>query len=159
MLSLSGLGASGKSRARVLSSAVAHATRSTQYSTPDEKPGGPWAVPWAQKVLPMIEELATLHAGQTLFTRFIPARRPGEAPGTWARYYTRWASVTLENVDSQLVALCLYWTVSPPARILDKHVWALDAWLNGSGIGTLVIAGGETDVCVIATVLGAIDRG
>jgi nicotinamidase-related amidase len=31
--------------------------------------------------------------------------------------------------------------------------------LNRSGIDTLIITGGETDVCVLATVLGAIDRG
>jgi nicotinamidase-related amidase len=31
--------------------------------------------------------------------------------------------------------------------------------LTGSGTDTLVITGGETDVCVLATVLGAIDRG
>jgi nicotinamidase-related amidase len=31
--------------------------------------------------------------------------------------------------------------------------------LAGSGVDTLVITGGETDVCVLATVLGAIDRG
>lgn len=53
----------------------------------------------------------------------------------------------------------------PPAKVLDKHVYSpwtegrLDALLNGSGIDTLIITGGETDVCVLATVLGAIDRG
>ena len=31
--------------------------------------------------------------------------------------------------------------------------------LAGSGIDTVIITGGETDVCVLATVLGAIDRG
>ena len=36
-------------------------------------PGGPWAVPWAQKVLPAIEEIAAGHPRQTLFTRFIRA--------------------------------------------------------------------------------------
>ena len=35
----------------------------------------------------------------------------------------------------------------------------LDALLHGSGTNTLVITGGETDVCVLATVLGAVDRG
>jgi nicotinamidase-related amidase len=53
----------------------------------------------------------------------------------------------------------------PPAKTLDKHVYSpwtegrLDAMLSGSGIDTLIITGGETDVCVLATVLGAIDRG
>ena len=53
----------------------------------------------------------------------------------------------------------------PPARQLDKHVYSpwtegrLDALLNGSGVDTLVVTGGETDVCVLAAVLGAIDRG
>ena len=129
-------------------------------------PGGPWAVPWAQKVLPAIEELAARHPRQTLFTRFIPAARPGEGPGMWARYYRRWAEVTLANIDPALVDLMPSLArFVPPAKVLDKHVYSpwtegrLDALLNGSGIDTLVITGGETDVCVLATVLGAIDRG
>ncbi len=129
-------------------------------------PGGPWAVPWAQKVLPVIEELVAKHARQTLFTRFIPATAPGAAQGTWARYYLRWAEVTLANIDPALVGLVsTLERFVPPAKVLDKRVYspwtegALDALLNGSGIDTLVITGGETDVCVLATVLGAIDRG
>ncbi|TIT56870.1 MAG: cysteine hydrolase, partial [Mesorhizobium sp.] len=35
----------------------------------------------------------------------------------------------------------------------------LRAFLNERDIDTLVITGGETDVCVLATVLGAIDFG
>lgn len=129
-------------------------------------PGGPWAVPWAQKVLSVIEELCARHPERTLFTRFIPAARPGEGPGTWARYYRRWAEVTLAHIDAALVdlmpSLAQY---VPPATVLDKHVYSpwtegrLDALLQGSGIDTLAITGGETDVCVLATVLGAIDRG
>lgn len=129
-------------------------------------PGGPWAVPWAQKVLPAIEELAGRHPQRTLFTRFIPAARPGEGPGMWARYYRRWAEVTLANIDADLVELMpTLARFVPPAKILDKHVYSpwtegrLDALLKGSKVDTLVITGGETDVCVLATVLGAIDRG
>jgi nicotinamidase-related amidase len=129
-------------------------------------PGGPWAVPWAQKVLPAIEEIAASHPRQTLFTRFIPAARAGEAPGMWARYYRRWADVTLANIDPALVELMPSLArFVPPAQVVDKRVYspwtegALDAMLAGSGIDSLVITGGETDVCVLATVLGAIDRG
>lgn len=129
-------------------------------------PGGPWAVPWAQKVLPAIENLAARHPARTLFTRFIPAARPGEAPGMWARYYHRWADVTLANIDIGLVDLLPELArLVPPAKVIDKHVYSpwtegqLDTQLRGSGINTLLITGGETDVCVLATVLGAIDRG
>lgn len=129
-------------------------------------PEGPWPVPWAQKVLPAIEELVLKHPQRTLFTRFIPASRPGAGPGMWARYYRRWAQVTLAEVDTKLIELMPSLArFVPPAKILDKHVYSpwtegqLDAMLNGSGIDTLTITGGETDVCVLATVLGAIDRG
>lgn len=129
-------------------------------------PGGPWAVPWTQKVLPAIEELVERHPRQTLFTRFVPAPRPGEAPGMWAAYYRRWADVTLANIDLSLVDLMPSLArFAPPATVLDKHVYSpwtegrLDALLRGSAIDSLVITGGETDVCVLATVLGAIDRG
>jgi nicotinamidase-related amidase len=53
----------------------------------------------------------------------------------------------------------------PPAYIVDKRVYSpwMDSALNDllleRGIDTLVVTGGETDVCVFATVLGAIDRG
>ena len=106
-------------------------------------PGGPWTVPWAQKVLPAIEELCASHADKTLFTRFIPASRPGKGPGSWSRYYRRWADVTLVNIDRNLLelmpSLARY---TPPAKILDKRVYSpwtegrLDTLLSGSDIDT-----------------------
>ncbi|TKT79025.1 isochorismatase family cysteine hydrolase [Aquamicrobium sp. LC103] len=129
-------------------------------------PGGPWGVPWMEKVLPAIEELAASHPSQSLFTRFIPADRPGDGPGMWGLYYRRWEEVTLSKVDNGLIELMpQLMRFVPPAQLLDKRVYSpwtegrLDAMLRGSTITTLVITGGETDVCVLATVLGAIDRG
>jgi nicotinamidase-related amidase len=52
---------------------------------------------------------------------------------------------------------------APPARVFDKHVYSpwveegLDVMLEG--VEALIVSGGETDVCVLATVLGAVDRG
>jgi Isochorismatase family len=53
----------------------------------------------------------------------------------------------------------------PPARIFNKNVyfsWTgtdLHEQLRGGGADTVIITGGETDVCVLATMLGAIDWG
>ena len=128
--------------------------------------GGPWPIPWLDKVLPTIQEAVASHARQTLFTRFIPADRPGEGPGAWARYYRRWADVTLARIDPVLIELVApLASFVPPAEVLDKRVYSpwmeghLDDLLRGSDVDTLIITGGETDVCVLATVLGAIDRG
>ena len=52
----------------------------------------------------------------------------------------------------------------PPAKVFDKHVsspWIgtdLNELLRGASVDTIVISGGETDVCVQATVMGAIER-
>ncbi|MEQ1956042.1 cysteine hydrolase [Mesorhizobium sp. CN2-181] len=129
-------------------------------------PGSPWAVPWMQRVLPAIANVCERFGPSNLFTRFIPADQPGAGTGAWARYYTRWAGMTLSEINPDLCnlipALRRY---VPPGRTLDKRVYSpwteghLDALLRPSGIDTLVITGGETDVCVLATALGAIDRG
>jgi nicotinamidase-related amidase len=53
----------------------------------------------------------------------------------------------------------------PPALLFDKHVYSpwtgtdLHQQLRNAGINTVIITGGETDVCVLATMLGAIDWG
>lgn len=129
-------------------------------------PGYPWAVPWMERVLPRIAAICRHRAERTIFTRFITADRPGEGRGRWGHYYHRWAEVTLERIgpDAMRLAPALEDFV-PPARVVDKRVYspwtegALDRLLQGSGITALVISGGETDVCVLATALGAIDRG
>jgi hypothetical protein len=54
---------------------------------------------------------------------------------------------------------------SPGREVVDKRVYspwmenALDERLRIRNADTLVVTGGETDVCVFATALGAIDRG
>jgi nicotinamidase-related amidase len=86
--------------------------------------------------------------------------------GTWRCYYERWASMTLERLDPAMIELVPELrALSPPAHVLDKRVYSpwlddtLQGWMQARGVATMVVTGGETDVCVLATVLGAVDRG
>lgn len=119
-----------------------------------------------ERILPAIEELSRRHAERTLFTRFVPARAAEQSAGSWQRYWRKWENLTLERIDPSLVELVPSLAgIVPPARILNKRVYSpwtegrLDPILTELGVRELVVTGGETDVCVMATVLGAIDRG
>ena len=51
----------------------------------------------------------------------------------------------------------------PPDRVVNKNVYSpwtgsdLHRQLGGAGMDTVIITGGKTDVCVLATMLGAPD--
>lgn len=125
-----------------------------------------WHTPWMERVRPKVRRIAELHPERTIFTRFIPAQRTGEGRGAWRRYYERWESVTLERIGRDMADILPELAeLTPPAEVVDKHVYSpwlendLDERLRARGIDTLLVTGGETDVCVLATVLGAVDRG
>lgn len=125
-----------------------------------------WHTPWMDRVRPQVRRIAEHRPAATIFTRFIPAERPGDGDGTWKRYYEKWASVTVERIGEDMLDLLPELAaLVPPARVLDKRVYSpwmehdLHEGLQSRGIDTLLISGGETDVCVLATVLGAVDRG
>jgi nicotinamidase-related amidase len=125
-----------------------------------------WHTPWMDRVRPVVRRIAERHPADTIFTRFIPAAHPGEGYGTWRRYYRRWASMTIERLGADMIELVPELAdLVPPAEVLDKWVYSpwlddrLQARLRARGANTLVVTGSETDVCVLATVLGAVDRG
>lgn len=128
--------------------------------------GTDWHTPWMTRVLPVVERLVAARPDRTVFTRFIPARRPGEGNGTWRRYWERWSSMTLEALPPEAVELIPSLArFTPPAEVVDKRLYSpwiesdLHQRLQARGIDTLVISGAETDVCVLAAVLGAVDLG
>jgi nicotinamidase-related amidase len=125
-----------------------------------------WKMPWLERVLPNIVAITSSHAERTVFTRFIPAREPDQGVGMWRHYYERWSSMTIDRIGPDMIGLVPdLMKFVPPAKMFDKHVYspwtgsALHMQLRDVGVDTLVITGGETDVCVLATVLGAIDWG
>ena len=128
--------------------------------------GSPWAAPWLRRVLPVVSRIARQHAAATIFTRFMPPERPEQLPGTWQRYYARWREMTRERLDRRLLELVPELSaLVPPARVLDKPFYSpfrdtvLPQWLHERGVDALVVSGAETDVCVLAAVLDAVDRG
>jgi nicotinamidase-related amidase len=126
----------------------------------------PWNTPWMKRVLPVVTRIAERHPERTIFTRFIPVPRPEEAGGTWRRFYRRWAELTLGRIDPELLELVPPLRhLAPPGTVIDKRVYSpfsepeLPGLLRERQIDTLVITGAETDVCVLAAVMDAVDLG
>src|SRR5690606_39272768 len=125
-----------------------------------------WHAPWLVRILPAVEELAGMAARRTVFTRFVPPATVAAAPRGWRRYYARWSAMVRERLAPGMLALVPSLArFVPPARLFDKGTYSpwlsgeLHRLLEGAGIGTLVVSGGGTGVCVLATVVGAIVLG
>ena len=126
----------------------------------------PWHTPWMSRVLPVVRQIAEAHPEQTVFTRFMPVFAPTDACGSWRRYYERWRELTLERADPSLFELLPDLArLVPPAMTFEKQTyspWGEQGFaqaISQRGCKALVISGAETDVCVLAAVLGAVDRG
>jgi nicotinamidase-related amidase len=125
-----------------------------------------WHLPWLERVLPAVLRIARAHTERTVFTRFVPPEKPDEMPGAWQRYYARWRHMTQDRLDPRLIELVPPLAeLVPPAAVLDKRHYSpfaepeLPGLLRQQRIDTLVITGAETDVCVLSTVLSAVDLG
>src|SRR5258708_18765908 len=94
-------------------------------------------------------------------------KRPGgaeEPPGRCDRYHRRWATATRDNLESsQLDLVSELAGYAPPATIIDKPAYSafyrssLMGFLAERHIRTLIVSGAETDVCVLSTVLDAVN--
>lgn len=129
-------------------------------------PGAPWATPWLERVLPLIVPLVEHAPARTIFTRFIPPPTPAQARGMWRPYFEKWAEVTLAEIDPSMLELMpALQRYAPPATVIDKPAYSAFSaseflpLLIAKRVTTLIITGAETDVCVLATILGAVDQG
>jgi nicotinamidase-related amidase len=126
----------------------------------------PWHTPWMRRALPAVKRIVAHRPERTVFTRFIPPRRSDDQPGSWGRFYRRWQALTLDEIDPRLLDLVPELArFAPPAVVIDKRVYspfsepALPDLLRQRSTDALIITGTETDVCVLAAVLDAVDLG
>jgi nicotinamidase-related amidase len=87
-------------------------------------------------------------------------------PGTWRRYYEKWRQTTREQLDPRLLELMPdLGRLAPPATVIDKTRYSaffeplLLHHLRARQADGLIVTGSETDVCVLATIMGAVDHG
>jgi len=118
------------------------------------------------RVLPVVTQLAESHPDRTVFTRFITPAQPTDMPGMWQRYYEKWRNATQERLDPSMLELMpSLQALTPPATVIDKTRYSafadssLRAELTERAADGLIITGSETDVCVLSTVLDAVDFG
>jgi nicotinamidase-related amidase len=128
--------------------------------------GGVWETPWMERVLPIVVEIAGRYAARTVFTRFITPMNATDRPGRWRRYFGKWHRATrAELPSSELDLVPALQRFVPPARVIDKPAYSafaessLAQFLLEKDVRTLVVTGAETDVCVLASILDAVDLG
>lgn len=129
-------------------------------------PDGPWPTPWLERVLPAVMHVVRAAPEQTIFTRFLTPNTADDAGGKWRAYYKKWEKLTRSRLEPQALDLVddLYRFI-PPAAVFDKYTYSafadgrLHQILQAEKVNTLVLTGAETDVCVLATVLAAVDLG
>ncbi|MET1025912.1 MAG: isochorismatase family cysteine hydrolase [Dongiaceae bacterium] len=124
-----------------------------------------WGVANLRRILPAVRRLSLARPDRTICTRFVPPRRAEDAVGCWRRYFDHWKTATLDQAGTTAVELVPELAVLPLAGIVDKPGYSaysspdLAPLLQRRQIETLILSGVETDVCIWATALSAIDHG
>jgi nicotinamidase-related amidase len=127
---------------------------------------GPWPTPWMDRVPPVVDALAGRHPERTVFTRFVPPERPDEMPGHVAALLHMLARRDPRTPGSSASgANATACGALPPATVIDKTRYSAFAEPElverprQREADALIVSGSETDVCVPATVLDAVDIG
>lgn len=127
---------------------------------------GDWHTPALTGIIGTVARIAAHRPQRTLYSRFLTPERAEDARGQWRHYYRRWASVTGEQLTTGKLALVPELAkLARPDALIDKFghscfdSLAMRPALARLGATGLIVTGVETDVCVLATVLDAIDLG
>jgi nicotinamidase-related amidase len=125
-----------------------------------------WGVRDVARIRAEVQWLAERKPARTFWTRFIPAANAAAARGAWQRYYEVWPTATLEGGGGDYVDLLPeHRLLAGKAAVFDKAGFsafdspAFSEALAKAQADTLILSGVETDVCVWATALDAVDAG
>jgi nicotinamidase-related amidase len=127
---------------------------------------GPGTVHLCTDMQTLFIERTDWHVPWLELTRFVPPERPEDAAGAWRRYYARWRHMTGERLAPRLIQLGpTLAALVPPATVIDKAHYspfkeqAFLRFLARLGADAMIRSGGETEVCVLAAVMDAVDAG
>lgn len=128
--------------------------------------GTRWSDPATAALVPAVLPLIDRAPDRTLFSRFLTPAQASDMPGQWQAYYRYWEDLRADQLpDKALDLLPELAARAAPDRTIDKYMHSafespsLTARLRTMATDTLILTGVETDVCVLATALGGIDRG
>ncbi len=127
---------------------------------------GEWHTPALAGIAGAVARIAAHRPERALFSRFLTPQRAEDARGQWRTYYRRWQSVTGQNLaPGMLDVIPELARFARPEALIDKSGHscfdsaAMRPELQRLGTTGVIVTGVETDVCVLATVLDAIDLG
>ncbi len=124
----------------------------------------PWALPTVGAVAHAAARLADALACPVLCTRTVFPSAHGIVDGPWRRYEERWRELADDASADPALLAPLPELANRCRTVFDKHTYsafedpAFERAVLGFHPDPLLITGVETDICVLATVFGAIDR-
>ena len=119
-----------------------------------------WHVPSIAGILPNVRALCQTTADKTLYSRFITPSNPQSAKGRWQNLYEAYPEVTgLSPSILDLIAPLA--KIAHPSQIFDKTIYSIFPAVlpHLTQTDTLILSGAETDACVYASALSAVDLG